>query len=200
MKVAVSCPAMMRRTDIRFYAILAVVVITVIIVVKYSRPHTQDFRALAHAKLQLSTSNLQPVGCEKEDDSHLYEKTLSVVISTKAEEEAVITQTVNSILAHTNPQVLNEIIIATDTKVTEDKLVLLKKEFAEYHPLIKILNGQSDNRLKNKLVVGHVATGDVVMYVDDTVVVTANYLSPLLATLQGQAEVSFEIGHVFVFS
>ena len=45
-------------------------------------------------------------------------------------------------------------------------------------------------RIKNKLVMGHMATGDVIMFIDDSVVVTANYMAPLLGVLHDHPEVN----------
>ena len=180
----------MRRSDIRFYAILALVVITIVIIYKSSRPRVHDFREKARAQLQLSSGVVQPSNCPAEDKSTEYGKSVSVIVSTQAGEEAVITQTVNSIIAHTDPKILQEIIIAVDAKVSEDHLVLLQKEFSGYEVLVKILQGHSDMRIKNKLVMGHMATGDVIMFIDDSVVVTANYMAPLLGVLHDHPEVN----------
>lgn len=180
----------MRRGDIRTYAVLAVIVLTVIIIYKFSRPEKVDYRLSASGKLQLSSSVSKPSSCVKEDKSMVSGKTVSVVISTQANEEAVITQTVNSIIAHSDPNVLLEIIIAVDSKVSDDHLTLLNHEFEEYKDLVTIMQGKSDIRIKNKLVMGHTAKGDIIFFIDDSVVVTANYLSPLIEVLQEHPEVS----------
>lgn len=177
-----------RRTDKRFYGVVFGLVVVVFIGWRLSRPKAYDFRELAQSKLQLASGSKSD-SCNNAEFHWKPSMKVSVVVSTQAKEEAVISQTISSILAHTEPFLLQEILIATDKHIGEDKTQLLIREFSAYEPIVRIANGNGEERLTNKLVIGHLAKGDIVVFVDDTVVVTPNYLSPLLAALQDHPEV-----------
>lgn len=184
-----------RRADCRFYITVTVLVLIVLVVWQLFKPlKVYDFSQVALNKLQL-TSGSKPSSCGNAGFDTASSVRVSVVVSTQASEDAVITQTVNSILAHTDPALLEQIIIATDKRITEERRQLIIKEFAEYEPLVTIVNGNSEERLSNKLVTGHIARGDVVVFIDDTVVVTDGYLPPLLSVLRDHPEVGY--GHYY---
>lgn len=180
----------MRRGDTKFYAAVVIVVVIIVIVLR-SNKQTNDFRAIAHDKLQL-VSRSAPSSCGSGNVGIVTATTkrISVIVSTQAKEDAVITQTVNSILAHTNPVLLEEVIVVTDKHVTKDKKKLIVKEFSSYHPLVLVVDGESQERITNKFVTGHIAKGEIVVFIDDTVVVTSGYLLPLLEALQDHQEVT----------
>lgn len=179
---------MRMRKDAKFYVVAIILVALIYLAIK-GTSSKHDFRKAAKSKLQLTSEQKAPPSSCDHHELTAEDVKVSIVVSTKANEDAVITQTVNSVLAHTDPSLLLEVLIAVDKMVTKDRLQLLTQEFAEYSPLVTIMHGQTGDRLKNKFVVGHSAKGNVIVFIDDTVVVTENYLNPLLETLKDHPEV-----------
>ena len=180
----------LRRVDARFYAVIAVLLFIVLLMWGTSGPpKTQDFRIAAKDKLQLASGSRSDSCRNADAELKVPTARVSFVVTTQTKEEAVVTQTINSILAHTDPKFIEEIILVTEKTIIKEKLELLKTEFLDYESVVKIVHGHSTHRLANKLVVGHLAEGDIVVFIDDTVVVTDGYLQPLLAALDGHPEV-----------
>lgn len=178
------------KANARFYAVLGLLLV-IVVMWRWSTSNYYDFSMIAKGRVQLA-SGLRSESCKEipDDVAAAAAVRLSVIVSTEASEEAVITQTINSIIAYTDPSLLEEVIIATDKSMTEEHRQLLLNEFAHYRPIIHIADGHAENRLKNKLVVGHLARGNIVVFIDDTVVVSDGYLLPLIGVLKQHPEVS----------
>lgn len=155
-------------------------------------PAVADFRKLAKSNIQIVV-NKDEDNCQADDElevvrlSKLY--SVSVIISAHPLEDSVISQTVYSVIAHSDPRLLKEVIISDHGRLKDDHMTLLRHEFSEYESLIKLMSSPSDKRLKNKLLVGHAAAGNVVLYMDDTVVASDGFLVPLLQALEKHPEV-----------
>lgn len=178
----------MRRGDFRCYVAVAVVMLILFVIYKKG-PVTitskHDFQTLASTKLQLPTQ-LKPSSCKGDV---LLKKRVSVIVSSQAKEGGVLAECVNSIVAYTDHMLLDEIIISIDSQITKKNQDLLTQQFAAYHSLVSVTQGPTEHRIKNKLLAGHMAKGDVVVFIDDNVVVSSDYLNPLLEALQDQPQV-----------
>lgn len=191
----------MRRTDYRFMGVVALLII-IIYLVTMKKKTVVDLRPVAKDRLNIVT-NTKPTSCPAESEAQVIklaeEYSVSVVIFVHSLSESVISQTVYSVISHSDPRLLKEIIIANHGELEQSKFQMIQAEFKDYDPLIKVMSSGSKTEARNKLHVGLVAEGDVVVFLDDNVVVSDGFLVPLLEAIDRKSQVCYILSyHVLV--
>lgn len=186
---------MIRRINSRLlYIFIGCVFLSFILSRLYEHPNnggrpTSRYQLLARKELVEFDDNM-PSGC----DEFPYDKTnsfsVSVIVSVDSVASPILTRTISSIISHTDPRLLQEIIITSNRNVSHAEMIRGQAHFSQYGSLVTYTAGSSQSKLSNKLSVGRRRTrGTVVVCVDDTAVVSEDYLTPLLQGLSSKPRV-----------
>lgn len=112
---------------------------------------------------------------------------VSAVIYARLDKDSIVTQTVASLIAHTPPALLHEIIVVTAANAGAERVDALNYDLGAYGDIVKVATSDTlpaDNSLRSRLLVAHLAGAPLVALFEDSVLVHRGWLRPLAAELR----------------
>lgn len=185
---AARCGLRMRRSDARCLQIL---VLSALILSLYLIAHrgfprpTQDFGEIARKLLQYEyKANRLACG------SSTAKSSLTVIVQANLNEQSMLTQTVASVLASTDAYTIEKVYILIDHTVNEEHRTLILKNMDGFGSTVDIVELGTKHSLRSTLeIAAEKATGDTVLMLTDGVILSPNYLPPLIQKLKEYPEV-----------
>lgn len=158
----------------------------------------QDLRSPQVQNLVVFKDN-KPSSCTDSDTT----STVSVIISADSSSvsHSCLTRAVYNVIGNTESSLLEEVIITSAARDLPARLKdVISSITQKYSSLVKYADRLSfDNKLTNKFLVAQaVAKGSVLVFLDETVLVSAGYLTPLLHALSVHPQVPQYFHHLYI--
>jgi len=183
----------MRRSDIRCCRIIIISasILTLYLVAHggFPRPHAVEVFNDTAKDLLLNDYLVKNMpGC----DNVIPDVYLTVIVRANlAEDISTLTQTVASIMTHTNPHILDRIYVLIDETVGAAHVNVLYDQLAVFKSIVKVIELNTVHSLRRILEIGAKnSKGNVVLFLTDEVILAPGYLNALAKLLHDHPKVS----------